>query len=110
MISASTDYRSCAGHLTSAEADKGFTELFAAAAQTFVSFLCSLARRQPDAWAAQHAIPQSKPIALFFALVALYLHVQRQLAGRQVWRVHMNLAQQTEPWPVGMLPVARGAP
>ena len=62
-----------------------------------------------DAWAAQHASPQSKPIAVFFALVGLYLHVERQFTGREVQRVHMKLAQRKEPWPVGALPVARGA-
>ncbi|MHB1863770.1 MAG: DUF5946 family protein [Gemmatimonadaceae bacterium] len=62
-----------------------------------------------DAWAAQHASPQSKPIGVFFALVGLYLHVERQFSGRQVQRVHMKLAQRKETWPVGVLPVARGA-
>jgi hypothetical protein len=62
-----------------------------------------------DAWAAQHASPDSKPIGVFFALVGLYLHVERGLTGREVQRVHMKLAKQREPWPVGTLPVARGA-
>ena len=62
-----------------------------------------------DAWAAQHASPQSKPIAVFFALVGLYLHVERQFTGREVQRVHMKLARRKEPWPVGPLPEARGA-
>ncbi len=53
--------------------------------------------------------PQSKPIAVRFALVGLYLHVERQFTGREVQRVHMKLAQRKEPWPVGALPEARGA-
>ena len=66
-------------------------------------------RRLPDAWPAHHAIPQSRPIALVFTLVALSPHVERQFTGRQVLRVHMNLAQRTKPGPVGALPVAGGA-
>ena len=62
-----------------------------------------------DAWAAQHASPQSTPIAVYFALDGLYLHVERHFTGRDVQRVHMKLARRKEPWPVGALPVARGA-
>ena len=46
---------------------------------------------------------------MFFALVGLYLHVERGFTGRDVQRVHMQLAKRPEPWPVGVLPVARGA-
>ncbi|HXG53369.1 MAG TPA: DUF5946 family protein, partial [candidate division Zixibacteria bacterium] len=34
-----------------------------------------------DAWAAQHADEQTKPIRLTFALVGLYLHVERGFSG-----------------------------
>lgn len=61
-----------------------------------------------DAWAAQKANAQTRPIAVFFALVGLYLHVERGLTGREVQRVHMKLAKRPEPWPVGTLPVLRG--
>jgi uncharacterized protein DUF5946 len=61
-----------------------------------------------DAWAAQHANAASKPIGVFFALVGLYLHVERGFTGREVQRVHMKLAADPEPWPVGPLPVLRG--
>lgn len=61
-----------------------------------------------DAWAAQHASVDSKPIGVFFALVGLYLHIERGFTGRDVQRVHMQLAKRPEPWPVTMLPVARG--
>jgi hypothetical protein len=62
-----------------------------------------------DAWAAQHASAESKPIGVFFALVGLYLHLERGFTGRQVQRAHMELAKRMEPWPVGTLPAARGA-
>ena len=62
-----------------------------------------------DAWAAQHATAESKPIGVFFALVGLYLHVERGLTGREVQRAHMQLARHKEPWPVGELPLERGA-
>ena len=62
-----------------------------------------------DAWAAQHAHAQSKPIGVFFALVGLYLHVERGFTGREVQRAHMKLARQPEAWPVGALPDGRGA-
>lgn len=62
-----------------------------------------------DAWAAQNAHAASKPIGVFFALVGLYLHVERGFTGRQVQRAHMQLAKRPEPWPVGPLPADRGA-
>jgi hypothetical protein len=62
-----------------------------------------------DAWAAQHAGAESKPIGVFFALVGLYLHVERGFTGREVQHAHMQLAKRKEPWPVGALPVGRGS-
>lgn len=55
------------------------------------------------------ATAATKPIGVFFALVGLYLHVERGLTGREVQGVHMKLGAQPEPWPVGPLPVLRGA-
>jgi len=62
-----------------------------------------------DAWAAQNANPQTKPIALTFALVGLYLHVEKGFNGKQVQRVHMELAKPKEPWPPFPLPDDRGS-
>ena len=62
-----------------------------------------------DAWAAQHAHADSKAIAVFFALVGLYLHVERGRTGREVQQAHMALARLPEAWPVGALPRTRGA-
>jgi hypothetical protein len=61
-----------------------------------------------DAWAAQHAHTDSKPISVFFALVGLYLYVEQGFTGREVQRAHMQLARQPEPWPAVELPAVRG--
>ena len=62
-----------------------------------------------DAWAAQHADKQTKPIGLTFALVGLYLHVEKGFSGKQVQRAHMRLAQQKGNWPSFALPEDRGS-
>jgi len=62
-----------------------------------------------DAFAAQHATPSTKPIALAFALIGLYLHVERGFTGRQVQRAHMTLAKRSRDWPTFALPDERGA-
>ena len=62
-----------------------------------------------DAFAAQNADAHTKPIQLTFALVGLYLHVEKQYTGRQVQRAHMKLAQQKRLWPSFALPDDRGS-
>jgi hypothetical protein len=62
-----------------------------------------------DAFAVQLADAQTKPIAITFGLIGLYLHIEKQFSGRQVQRVHMLLAQRKRPWPVFHLPRDRGA-
>ena len=62
-----------------------------------------------DAYGAQHADENSKPIGLTFALVGLYLHVERQFTGRQVQRALMALARKKRTWPRFALPADRGA-
>jgi hypothetical protein len=61
-----------------------------------------------DAFAAQTAHAQTKPIALTFAQVGLYLHVEKQLTGRQVRRMHMRLGRRKRAWPTFELPGDRG--
>jgi hypothetical protein len=76
----------------------------------------TLAHRDPafihqhvvDAYAAQHADAETKPIKLTFALVGLYLQIEKGLSGRQVQRVHMELAQRKQQWPMLLLPKERG--
>jgi hypothetical protein len=62
-----------------------------------------------DAFTAQHADERTKPIALTFALVGLYLHVEKRNSGRQVQRAHMVLARRKRLWPTFPLPHARGS-
>jgi hypothetical protein len=61
-----------------------------------------------DAWAAQHAAESSKTIGVAFALIGLYLHVEKGFSGRQVQRVHMALARRKRSWPAFPLPDTRG--
>ena len=62
-----------------------------------------------DAFAAQNADEQTKPIKLTFALVGLYLHIEKQFSGKQVQQVHMDLARRKQPWPPFALPSDRGS-
>src|SRR5689334_2860396 len=61
-----------------------------------------------DAFTAQHASAASKPIGLTFALAGLYLHVEKNLTGRDVQRAHMKMAQRKREWPRWTLPSHRG--
>jgi hypothetical protein len=76
----------------------------------------TLAHRDPafvhqhavDAMTAQRADAHTKPIALVFALVGLYLHLEKGVTGRQVQRIHQRLAQHREAWPTWPQPTSRG--
>jgi hypothetical protein len=61
-----------------------------------------------DAFAAQDANGNGKPIRLAFALVGLYLHVERRFSGKQVQLAHMTLARRSRAWPSFPLPPDRG--
>jgi hypothetical protein len=62
-----------------------------------------------DAFAAQTAGDGTKPIKLAFALIGLYLHVEREFSGKQVQRAHMFLARRKRVWPSFPLPQDRGS-
>jgi hypothetical protein len=62
-----------------------------------------------DAFAVQRADERTPPIRLTFALVGLYLAVEKHFTGRQVQRVHMLLARRRQDWPTFILPRERGA-
>jgi len=62
-----------------------------------------------DAFAVQTANDESKPIGVVFGLVGLYLHVEKQFAGRQVQRVHMELGRRKREWPRVHMPEDRGS-
>lgn len=62
-----------------------------------------------DAWAAQHATTRTKPITLTFALVGLYLHLEKGFSGRQVQRMHMRMARRKRSWPRVEPPAGHGS-
>ena len=62
-----------------------------------------------DAYAAQHASTESKPITIAFALIGLYLQVERHRSGKQVQEAHMRLAKKRRVWPPFNPPEERGA-
>src|SRR5271163_4347196 len=62
-----------------------------------------------DAFAAQDAREGEKPIRLTFALVGLFLHVEKGLTGRQVQLAHMKLGRTKQNWPALQIPRDRGA-
>jgi Family of unknown function (DUF5946) len=62
-----------------------------------------------DAFAAQTANADTKPIKLTFALIGLYLHLEQGFNGREVQRAHMSLAREKRSWPAFTLPEKRGS-
>jgi hypothetical protein len=62
-----------------------------------------------DAQAAQTANEETKPMGVIFALVGLYLHVERQFSGGEVQKVHMRMGRQKRRWPAIALPQCRGS-
>jgi hypothetical protein len=61
-----------------------------------------------DAFAAQHADESSKPIYVVFALVGLYLCVEKGFTGKQAQKAHMQLAKRRRNWVKPPLPADRG--
>ena len=61
-----------------------------------------------DAFAAQLAREDTKPITLVFGLIGLYLHLEWNYTGRQVQLAHMRMASQRKSWPTLPLPASRG--
>ncbi len=61
-----------------------------------------------DAFAAQYTTEHSKPITVFFALVGLYLHAERDFTGRQVQREHVRLGRTRKSWPRLVAPSQKG--
>ena len=62
-----------------------------------------------DAYAAQHATEATKPITIVFALVGLYLYLEKNFSGRQVQKAHMQLAKFRKTWTRPSLPAAFGS-
>lgn len=62
-----------------------------------------------DAYAAQTADGTTKNITIVFALIGLYLSVEKNFTGKQVQKAHMALAKQRKEWPRPEMPRDRGA-
>ena len=61
-----------------------------------------------DAFAAQSADKNAKPITLAFALIGLYLHLEKNFSGKEVQMAHVKLAKHRKQWPLFNLPKFRG--
>ena len=61
-----------------------------------------------DAFAAQCADGNTKPITISFALIGLYLHLEKGFSGREVQIAHVKLAKHRKEWPKFNLAVSRG--
>jgi len=80
-------------------------------------FSYTLTRKDPsfihqhtvDVYTAQHADDHTKPIGLIFALVGLYLYLEKNYSGRQVQEAHMKMAKRRKNWPMLDLPKERGS-
>ena len=60
-----------------------------------------------DAYAVQHAGPGTRPIAIVFGLIGLYLYLEKNFTGRQVQRAHMQLANRRKHWPAPPYPAGQ---
>ena len=61
-----------------------------------------------DAFTAQQADEKTKPVALSFALVGLYLHIEMNYSGREVQKAHMRMAKNKKTWPAFDVPAEKG--
>ncbi len=61
-----------------------------------------------DAWRAQQADKTTKPMAVIFAVMGLYLYLEKGFTGKQVQRAHMRMARRRRSWPKLALPRTRG--
>jgi hypothetical protein len=75
-------------------------------AQSDASFMHQLV---VDAYAAQHPYDSDKPIRVAFALIGLYLHIEKHYTGRQVQLAHIALGKERRAWPTFTPPAALGS-
>jgi hypothetical protein len=62
-----------------------------------------------DAYTAQNASADTKPIALNFALLGLYLYIEKDYTGREVQQFHVKMSQRKKDWPKIAIPDKRGS-
>jgi len=78
--------------------------------------LYTLSKRDPefihqyivDTFMAQNATDATKPIGLYFALIGLFLHLEKNYSGREVQLAHMKLGKLKKVWPRFKIPEFRG--
>jgi hypothetical protein len=61
-----------------------------------------------DAYAAQSADENTKPVKVAFALMGLFLYLEKNYTGKQVQVAHMRMAKEKKVWPTFTLPRDRG--
>ena len=62
-----------------------------------------------DAYTAQNASAETKPIALTFALAGLHLYIEKGYTGREVQQFHVKMSQRKQDWPRLDIPDERGS-
>jgi hypothetical protein len=60
-----------------------------------------------DAFAVQHADANTRPIAIVFGLLGLYLYIEKNFSGRRVQLAHMRLARNRRQWVAPPIPERR---
>lgn len=69
---------------------------------------CFIHQHIIDAFQAQTADSNTKPISLTFAFIGLYLYLDKMYTGREVQQAHLQLAHHKQPWTMLDLPEERG--
>jgi hypothetical protein len=69
---------------------------------------CFIHQYMVDAYTAQTANSDTKPIALTFALVGIYLHIEKNYSGKEVQAFHTLMSNKKIKWPIFELPTNRG--
>lgn len=61
-----------------------------------------------DAFTAQNSTIETKSISLTFALVGLYLFIEKGYTGKEVQAFHTLMSSNKLQWPIFILPINRG--
>jgi hypothetical protein len=61
-----------------------------------------------DAFALEIADEDTKNIKVAFALIGLYLHVEKNFTGKEIQNAHIKLGKKRKTWPRFVLPLKRG--
>ena len=61
-----------------------------------------------DAFAIQTANEHTKPIKITYALIGIYLHIEKGYTGKQVQMAHVEMSKKSKVFPQIILPTNRG--